>query len=135
MTNLGALNEASDDMRRRLLAMIERGDPYFILTGSDPNQKDGCCPSNEVGEANRLAEAGILDTLGASFNTDCPVTIYAFLGEIKKGDAPDFTKNEALRASVREGIQKGRRLSPALALRILLVVLRLARLLAIVFGI
>jgi hypothetical protein len=132
---LMALNEASDSMRRRLQAMIERGDPYFILTGSDPSLKDGCCPSNEVGEANRLARAGILDALGASPNSDCPVTIYAFAGEIKKGDAPDFERNEPLRAAVRDRIQKGRELSPRILLRIALVIVGLLSLLALGFGI
>lgn len=134
MTDLAALNESSDEMRNRLREMISRGDPYFILTGSDPSDKDGCCPSNEVGEANRLARAGILDTYGAAFNADCPVTIYAFMGEIRKEkSAPEFSTNGPLRESVRSRLDR-RTVSPAIALRAALVLVALVSLIAIGYG-
>jgi hypothetical protein len=134
MMDLSPLNEASDDMRNRLREMIARGDPYFILTGSDPEDKAGCCPSNEVGEANRLARAGILETYGASFNSDCPVTIYAFGGEIHKAqDPPAFTVNQDLRTSVKDRIDRGRTISLAVALRAVLLLLAILSLVA--FGV
>jgi len=135
MTDLAPLNEASDEMRNRLKEMIVRGDPYFILTGSDPEDKEGCCPSNEVGEANRLARAGVLDTYGAAFNADCPVTIYAFAGEIhKQKDPPEFSFNHELRGSVRERIEKGRTISRPVALRAALVLFAVASLVALGWG-
>lgn len=135
MTDLAALNESSDAMRHRLQEMIARGDPYFILTGSDPADKAGCCPSDEVGEAVRLQQAGLLDAHGASFNTDCPVTIFAFKGEILPGkSAPEFTINEPLRASVKERLAQGRRISRPIALRAALLLVAVASLVALGYG-
>ena len=126
-TDLAALDEIPESMKRRLLALLSRGDEHFILTGSDPAQKDGCCPSNEVGVANRLADAGVLDSFCAAPNTDCPVTLYAFAGEIRRqGDKPAFVRNEALRAAAKERLEQGPALSRKLALRIALVALMAA---------
>ncbi|HXX95256.1 MAG TPA: hypothetical protein VEN81_16660 [Planctomycetota bacterium] len=132
--DLRTLADASDPMRHRLQAMIERKDPYFILTGSDPSQKDGCCPSTEVGEANGLVRSGVLETLEGPGNASCPVTIYAFVGEIVPGNAPEFRANGPLRASVLEAIREGRRLTPRIALRAGLVLFALASLLALAWG-
>ena len=105
--DLRALGEITPEMKRRLQTLISRGDEYFVLTGSDPAQKDGCCPSNDVGEANRLAAAGILESWGAAANSDCPTNIYAFAGEIRRdGPRPAFAKNEALRGSVKERLER-----------------------------
>jgi hypothetical protein len=133
-TDLGVLADASDVMRRRLLAMIARGDPYFILTGSDPSQKDGCCPSNEVGEANALVRGGILEALDGPGNASCPVTVYAFQGEIVQGKSPDFKRNGPLRQSVSERIQRGREFTPKIAVRAALVILAALSLVALAYG-
>jgi hypothetical protein len=106
--DLRALADAPEAMRRRLGRMIERGDEYFILSGSDPAQADGCCPSNDVGAANRLAESGILDAWCAAPHAECPTTIYSFAGEMRReGDRPAFTRNEPLRAEVKRFLETG----------------------------
>jgi hypothetical protein len=125
--DLDALDGAPETMKRRIAALLTRGDEYFILTGSDPAQKDGCCPSNEVGVANRLVEAGILDAQGASSNSDCPVTLYAPAGELRpRGGRPSFVRNESLRAALRDRLEKGPRLSRKALLRIVLMALMAA---------
>jgi hypothetical protein len=122
--NLDALDELPEDMKRRLQTVLARGEEYFILTGSDPAQKDGCCPSNDVGVANRLVEAGILQSRGAGANSDCPVTLYAFAAEIRSGIAkPTFVRNEALRAAVKDRFENGPRLSSKAAVRLALFLL------------
>lgn len=119
---LDAVDEASVDMKRRLTTVIDRGEDYFVLTGSDPGQKDGCCPSNEVGDANALVQAGVLSSSVESGNSDCPATIYAFGAEIRKlGDKPSFVRNEPLRAAVKDRILRGPRLSRKLIIRLALV--------------
>jgi hypothetical protein len=122
-----ALDELPADMKRRLQTVISRGEEYFILTGSDPAQKDGCCPSNDVGIANRLVEAGILQSRGAGANSDCPVTLYAFASEIRPGiGKPTFARNEALRAAVKDRFEKGPRLSRKAVVRLALFVVMAA---------
>jgi hypothetical protein len=132
--DLGVLADASDEMRRRLLAMISRGDPYFILTGSDPSQKDGCCPSSEVGEANALVRAGVLEALDGPGNASCPVTVYAFRGEVIQEKCPEFKPKGPLRESVAERIRRGRELTPKIALRAALVILAGLSLVALAYG-
>jgi hypothetical protein len=134
--DLDALDGVPDAMRKRLAAVLERGEDYFLLTGSDPAQKDGCCPSNDVGQANRLVQAGILSATDSGTNPDCPVTIYAFASEIRKLlEKPTFVRNESLRAAVKNRIEKGPRLSAKLLLRFGLVVLLAAALAVLTFAI
>ncbi|HVE38245.1 MAG TPA: hypothetical protein VNM14_00070 [Planctomycetota bacterium] len=119
-----ALDEVPPAMKRRLLALLDRNEDYFILTGSDPAQKDGCCPSNDVGIANHLVEAGILDSHGAGSNSDCPVTLYAFHSEIRAGvGKPRFARSDAFRAAVRRRLESGPHLSQKAVLRLALLVL------------
>lgn len=97
-----AWRSISESLRRRLLRMIERQDPYFILTGSDPRDAQGCCASAQVGEANRLVEAGMLSCCRESAAAQsCAVTLYAFAGEITAlgQQRPDFAINAAARAA------------------------------------
>ncbi len=123
-TNLDALDELPETMKRRLQTVIARGEEYFILTGSDPAQKDGCCPSNDVGVANKLVESGILDARGAGANSDCPVPLYAFAAEIRPGvGKPTFKRNDALRAAVQDRFEKGPRLSSKAVVRLALFAL------------
>lgn len=118
-TDLEALDELPEAMKRRLQTVLSRGEEYFILTGSDPAQKDGCCPSNDVGIANRLVEKGILDARGELANSECPVTLYAFAAEIRPGTGkPVFVRNDALRAAVRERLESGPRWSRKAVVRL-----------------
>ena len=124
-----ALDELPAAMKRRLLAVLSRNEDYFILTGSDPAQKDGCCPSNDVGVAHRLVEAGILDSHGAGANSDCPLTLYAFSSEIRAGvGKPTFVRSDAFRAAVRERLERGPRLSRKAGVRLALLALLAAAL-------
>ena len=93
----------------RLRTMIERGEEYFILTGSDPEQLKGCCPSDDVGATNLLVEAGILQLWTQPLHENaCPSNIYAFASEVTEVDGkPKFTPNDALRQDVLAFINSG----------------------------
>jgi len=128
-TDFDALDGIPAAMKRRLRAVLSRNEDYFILTGSDPAQKDGCCPSNDVGVANGLVQAGILESHGAGTNSDCPVTLYAFASEIRAGiGKPKFVRSEAFRAAVLHRLESGPRWSRKAALRLSLAVLLAAAL-------
>lgn len=74
-----------------------------MLTGSDPSDIQGCCPSSDVAAANRLVEAGILQSWQPPSPPDaCPRTIYAFNREIlaHENDKPSFQENNDLRQTV-----------------------------------
>ena len=130
--DLDAIDETPETMRRRLAAMIARGEEYFIITGSDPAQKDGCCPSNDVGAANLLVEKGILDSRGELSNSECPVTLYAFASEIRPGPGkPTFVRNESLRDAVRKRIESGPRLSRKAVVRLVLLAATAAAIIAL----
>lgn len=124
--SIEALADAAEATRRRLVKLIERKDDYFLLVGSDPADKDGCCPSDDVGHANALVKAGVLEAWTASAEAACPSTVYAFAGEIAgRGDKPAFVKNENLRAEVLSFIRSKKGLPAKLALRLLLVAILL----------
>ncbi len=125
--DLEAVVDAAEPLRRRLLKLIERGDAYFILVGSDPADADGCCPSDDVGRANALVRAGVLQAWTASAEASCPSTVYAFAGEIvSRGERPAFVRNEGLRRSVADLIRSGAGIPRKLALRLLLLAIGLA---------
>jgi len=133
--DFSALDRASDPIRRRMVSLIERSDPYFMLTGSDPADADGCCPSDEVGEANLLVAAGILCRHIPTAHPDaCTTALYALAGEIGVDvdtESPVFTPNEALRTAVLKRL--GHR--PFLAKSPVKTTLRLAILLLFVLGV
>ena len=80
---LAALRAAPRAFKRRLLQLIDSREPYLVLTGSDPAEAGGCCPSTQVGVANRLVKAGALQAYAPPAPPDaCSVTFYAFRGEI-----------------------------------------------------
>ncbi|MBI5445467.1 MAG: hypothetical protein HY900_30165 [Deltaproteobacteria bacterium] len=102
MPDFGALEGLSESTHQRLSKMLDRGDDYFMLQGTDP-AVGGCCPLPQVGESNRLVEAGILDSWASPMDSDCPITAYAMAGEVgdTQGGIPRFRKNGLLRLSVR----------------------------------
>jgi len=115
--NLAALRAVPQTMIDRLKKMIEREDKYFIMTGSDPRDEFGCCPSDSVGAANRLVEAGILHSWHPpAAPASCPSTIYAFRGEIHpEAGKPSFIINEEFRRHVSGHLVKpGAKLKAAL---------------------
>ncbi|MBN8218160.1 MAG: hypothetical protein J0L75_16075 [Spirochaetes bacterium] len=84
-----ALAGTSEELASRLAQLLDRGEPYFILTGSDPSDPHGCCPSRLVGEANALVSSGVLDAWKEDGPPEvCTVSFYAPAGEILKGDGP-----------------------------------------------
>jgi hypothetical protein len=115
--DLKALDAAPMGLRARLMRVIERGDDYFLLTGSDPADAAGCCPSDDVGAANALRKAGLLDGVVPSPDASCPATLYAFARELKPGSPPRFDRNTELRAKVLERLRSGAGLGPRLAVR------------------
>jgi hypothetical protein len=101
-TDFSSLRKITPTLKKRLAGIIEKEKKYFILTGSDPANTFGCCPSEDVGAANRLVQAGILSSCGQQIGTqDCPVTIYAFNNEINSlANELSFQINEDFRGSI-----------------------------------
>lgn len=100
--------EVSEKTRSRLLEMIDREEPYFVLTGSDPSEIEGCCPSDDVGEANELVGSGVLSRWqNPAPPDDCPVSFYAFKGEILLDQGkPVYQLEKSFRVSLRKKIQE-----------------------------
>jgi hypothetical protein len=100
--DLSALERVSEAMRKRLLSTIENQDRLFVLTGTDPEDEHGCCPSDEVGDALRLVDAAVLACYRSPAPPDsCPTTVFAFADEISAGEgSPSFTTNQTLRQQV-----------------------------------
>ena len=100
--NLDELDFHSMKLQPRLTRLIEEDRKYFILTGSDPADEMGCCPSDEVGEANMLVRAGLLSTVSQeTYGNACPVSYYAFKGEIFVQDEHiQIQKNKEIRKKV-----------------------------------
>jgi len=74
-------------LRKRLLNAVAKQQKYFVLVGSDMDEESGCCPSQEVTDANRLARHGVLSSLRESTPGDsCPVTIFAFRKELERNE-------------------------------------------------
>lgn len=107
-TDLTCLPNISKTTRTRLLKLIDQEKKYFVLIGNEPDDKLGCCPSEEVSEANRLVKYGILEAFGEPVKGDsCPVTLYSFKGELKAGmDGLDGEINHEFREKVRNGLTK-----------------------------
>jgi hypothetical protein len=104
--DLSVLEEAPPEMKQRLLKLIESHAEYFIITGSDARDLNGCCPSDGVKAANQLVEAGVLQVARTNSAPDsCPVNIYAFSGEIKsKGIKSEFAINQKFRQKIKNSI-------------------------------
>jgi hypothetical protein len=85
---LAALRAAPQELKRRLLQLIDASEPYLVLTGSDPDVAGGCCPSTQVGAATRLVAAGALHAYAPPAPPgSCTATFYAFPGEIVSTEA------------------------------------------------
>jgi hypothetical protein len=106
--DLSQIDFDSMKLAPRLKGLIGEDRKYFILTGSDPADEMGCCPSDEVGEANRLVAAGVLSSISQEACGDtCPVSYYAFRDEIfVEEDDISFRKNEKLRREVDHRLKR-----------------------------
>jgi hypothetical protein len=98
-TDLSALNKLSPEIKGQLLKLINANKKFFVLIGSDVGDKLGCCPSEVVTAANRLAAAGVLESYRQPVPGEtCPVTVYAFRNEMQIKDHDlVFEINENLR--------------------------------------
>lgn len=92
----------SEHLKEKLTYCIEQNQDYMMLVGSDPQDKLGCCPSEDVGMANQLMRSGILTK--AKQETDenqCPIQLFAFQDElVQKDHGMEFKRNHALRQQV-----------------------------------
>ena len=107
-TDFSKLPFISGKFRTRLLSVINNRKKHFILIGSDANDQLGCCPSEEVTDANNLVKYGILSALAEPVQGEsCPVTMYAFKGEISVNDHILSSKiNQKFREEVRFHLNK-----------------------------
>jgi hypothetical protein len=108
---LAALRAAPHDVKQRLLQLIDAREPYLVLTGSDPELPGGCCPSTQVGAANRLVAAGALQSYAPPAPPDsCAASFYAFPGEISgtHQGSPDFHLCEPVRAQAEAALRDER---------------------------
>lgn len=98
-TVLQAVNQG---MKKKILDLIKKEGNYFVLTGTNPADPHGCCPSLDVGIALKLVDTGILSSFGSPTPPDgCPITIFAFAEEITIIDGkPRFKINSELRGKV-----------------------------------
>ena len=96
------LRKIDPALKKRLITVITEKYDYFILTGTDPADAGGCCPSGEVAGARLLVEAGILQSTEiAGHPGACPSAMYAFAGEISgKSGGVTFVTNREVRDRV-----------------------------------
>ncbi|MBD3181333.1 hypothetical protein GF312_03510 [Candidatus Poribacteria bacterium] len=108
--DLTVLKTISRGLKNRMLRILESQKDYFILTGSNREDEYGCCPSDEVTEADNLVKAGILSASRESTADDaCPVTIYAFRNEIVDSlGQMQFNQNSDLRQDVYKRLKNNR---------------------------
>ena len=119
--NFNALNKIPEQLKDRLLKLINSGYDHFIISGSDPRSLNGCCPSDEVAAANLLVEAGILHAVRfVSKVNSCPVNIYAFSGEIREGEKrPEFVINPEFRTKITDYFDRGRQPKPKYLIKLI----------------
>lgn len=123
--------------RQLLRKVISGRDPYFVLTGTDPDIPGGCCPSTDVGASNRLVRAGILQSWGGDVDGDaCPTTIYAFRDEIRtENNRPVFSVNEPFRRTVESELENPGRARIPIWIKAVRTVLAVFVLSALFYGI
>jgi len=116
------------DFKRKLITIIEDKHEFLVLKGSDPSIKDGCCPNKDVGIANSLIKAGVLESWTPKTDQNsCTVTVYAFKGEIVsvKKDTPVFKISSEFRKNLLPYLKNKTRtrfvLTPSKALGIFLL--------------
>ena len=121
---LAALRAAPRDFKQRLLQLIEAREPYWVLTGSDPAVAGGCCPSTQVGVANRLVRAGALQSYAPPAPPDaCTATFYAFPGEVSTAREPSFRICEDVRHQAAAALRDNRGSRAKHAVRVGLLIL------------
>lgn len=107
--NLDVLKSISETLKKKLLDAITKEKDYFVITGSDPADEYGCCPSELVSEAFFLNRNGVLSYLkDASSNGVCPIHCFAFHNEITLNSLsePVYKLNENFRKSVKKRLSQ-----------------------------
>ncbi len=134
-TDLTVLADMKTSLKTRLTDVIRNNKRYFILTGSDPEDVLGCCPSTEVAEAGMLVREGILSSYREFVPEGaCPVTTYAFRDEMQiKGEQIQFTADHAFRKEVLEHLTKKTVLKAGNILKWVLLVFVLASLVMAIY--
>ncbi|NRA36633.1 MAG: hypothetical protein HRU15_00695 [Planctomycetes bacterium] len=105
--DLSALKQCPTHFLSRVQKMIVRKDAYLLLSGSDPTDPLGCCPSEDVAQAHALCRAGIFESFqhNTAESESCPMTIFTFKQEIdRESESFSSTVNESLRATVAQYI-------------------------------
>jgi len=105
--NIRSLDGISESLKLKLLHCIEIDSDNFIITGSDPQNEFGCCPSEDVGHANQLVHSGILDRLSHDNHQDqCPIQLYTFKDEASiNGNSYRYQKNTTLRTLIQQNLE------------------------------
>jgi hypothetical protein len=106
--DLSSLSAVSDTMRDRLSDLIDNQKKYFILIGNEREDLGGCCPSEEVTEANQLVKHGVLTSLAEPIKANtCPLTMYAFKDELSVNDKGfSSNMNEDFRREARTVLER-----------------------------
>ncbi len=112
-TDFICLDKIKTSLKNRLITTIEKNKKFFLLTGSEPEDRLGCCPSKEVEEANMLVRAGILSAMPHPVpEGTCPVTTYSFKGEMQIiGEQINFKIDQAFRDQVLHSILHKKKVS------------------------
>jgi hypothetical protein len=108
VTDFSSLDVISHPLRSRLLKLLDENKKYFVLVGSDISDRLGCCPSEEVTEANRLVKNGILNAYSEPLQGDsCPLTFYSVKGELSvTSDGFEVEFNPKFRGQIRKRLVK-----------------------------
>jgi len=122
-SDMDALMHLKTSLKKRIEDVIRNKKKYFILTGSDPSELKGCCPSAEVEEAVMLEKAGILSRYAQPIPEGaCPINIFAFKNEINAdGGDINFTPDDEFRKEVIDYITGNRNQSVLRYIRVALL--------------
>ncbi len=132
LTDLTALNSVSKPLKHRLLKLLDENKKYFVLVGSDLSDKLGCCPSEEVTEANNLVKKGILNAYSEPDQGEsCPLTFYSIKDELTITDTGFKIKfDTTFRKQIRERLEQSPSNSQRLIKWILMAFIIISSLLA-----
>ncbi len=108
--DFSSLDTISRELRTRILLALKNRKDYFMLTGSNSEDQFGCCPSDEVTEADKLVSSGILSASHEQEAPDaCPLTIYSFQNEMSNVVGKlQFNQNQSFRQEVHSRLRKSR---------------------------
>jgi len=112
-TDFSQLRFISEKLRKRILKLLDENRKYFVLIGNEAEDKLGCCPSEEVSEANRLVKYGILSSFSEPAQGDsCPVSLYSFKGELTVTEneitgEPDSEFRKKVRSMLKKSSDSG----------------------------